>query len=145
MSQATRSSLTNRKTDVNDSRSEALRGAAREPMCYRAQRFMNRLAGKVAIVTGAASGFGAEIASRFAEEGARLVLADLDPVAGERTARQVGGDFLAADVSSSADSGRMIATAVERFGRLDVLVNNAGRPQVPASIAQTDEQEFDRL
>ncbi len=106
---------------------------------------MTRLAGKVAIVTGAASGFGAEIASRFVEEGARLVLADLDPVAGERTAREIGADFLAVDVSSGADSGRMIATAVARFGRLDILVNNAGRPQAPTSIVETDEQEFDRL
>jgi 3-oxoacyl-[acyl-carrier protein] reductase len=106
---------------------------------------MNRLAGKVAIVTGAASGFGAEIAGRFAEEGARLVLADLDAVAGERVAREIGADFLAADVSSSAASGRMVATAVERFGRLDILVNNAGRPQAPTSIVETDEQEFDRL
>src|SRR5262245_37734160 len=98
---------------------------------------MNRLAGKVAIVTGAASGFGAEIGRRFAEEGARLVLADLDSVAGERAAREIGADFLPADVSSGAESGRMIATAVERFGRLDILVNNAGRAQVQTPIVET--------
>jgi 3-oxoacyl-[acyl-carrier protein] reductase len=106
---------------------------------------MNRLSGKVAVVTGAASGFGAGVAERFVEEGARVVLADLDPAAGERTAREIGADFVAADVASAADSGRMIATAIERFGRLDILVNNAGRPQAPTSIVETDEQEFDRL
>jgi 3-oxoacyl-[acyl-carrier protein] reductase len=106
---------------------------------------MNRLAKKVAIVTGAASGFGAEIARRFAEEGVRLVLADLDPVACERIACEIGADFLVADVSSGADSAHMIATAIERFGRLDILVNNAGRPQAPTSIVETDEQEFERL
>jgi 3-oxoacyl-[acyl-carrier protein] reductase len=106
---------------------------------------MNRLAGKVAIVTGAASGFGAEIARRFVEEGARVVLADLDQSAGERTAREIGAGFIAVDVSSGRDSGRMIAAAIERFGRLDILVNNAGRPQAPEPIVETDEQEFDRL
>jgi 3-oxoacyl-[acyl-carrier protein] reductase len=106
---------------------------------------MNRLPGKVAVVTGAASGFGADIASRFAEEGARVVLTDLDRVSGERIAREIGADFVAADVSSDADSGRMIATAIERFGRLDVLVNNAGRPQAPTSIVETTDEEFDRL
>ena len=106
---------------------------------------MTRLPGKVAVVTGAASGFGAEIASRFTDEGARVVLADLDRAAGERTAREIGADFVAADVSSDADSGRMIAMAIERFGRLDVLVNNAGRPQPPTSIVETDVGEFDRL
>jgi len=106
---------------------------------------MERLAGKVAIVTGAASGFGAEIARRFVDEGARAVLADVDAAAGERMAREIGADFVAADVSSDADAGRMIASAIERFGRLDILVNNAGRPQSPTSIVETSESEFDRL
>jgi len=106
---------------------------------------MPRLAGKIAIVTGAASGFGAEIARRFVDEGAQTVLADLDAAAGERMAREIGADFVAADVSSDADAGRMVAAAIERFGRLDVLVNNAGRPQSPTSIVETSEDEFDRL
>jgi 3-oxoacyl-[acyl-carrier protein] reductase len=106
---------------------------------------MARLAGKVAIVTGAASGFGAEIARRFAEEGARAVLADVDVAAGERLAHEIGADFVGMDVSSDADAGRLVAFAIERFGRLDVLVNNAGRPQAPTSIADTSEHEFDRL
>ena len=106
---------------------------------------MARLAGKVAIVTGAASGFGAGIVRRFVDEGARAVLADVDAAAGERMAREIGADFVAADVSSDADAGRMVASAIERFGRLDILVNNAGRPQSPTSIVETSESEFDRL
>ncbi|HEX7139558.1 MAG TPA: SDR family oxidoreductase [Vicinamibacterales bacterium] len=118
---------------------------------------MQRLSGKVAVVTGAASGFGAEIARRFSAEGARLVLADLDAAAGEAIARELAstGDgeasverpvaFLRADVASAGDAARMIEEATRRFGRLDILVNNAGRPQAPAPIVETDEQEFDRL
>jgi 3-oxoacyl-[acyl-carrier protein] reductase len=106
-----------------------------------------RLAGKVAVVTGGGSGFGAAICRRFADEGAKVVVVDRDPAGGERTAREIGEAalFVVADVTRPADIRRMIAAAVDRFGRLDILVNNAGLAQAPTPFADTSEEEFDRL
>jgi 3-oxoacyl-[acyl-carrier protein] reductase len=87
---------------------------------------MNRLQGKVALVTGAARGLGLAIARRFVEEGAQVVINDVDPVSAEKAAAPLGGVGIGADVSDSAAVRRMFAAAQERFGRLDVLVNNAG-------------------
>jgi len=84
-----------------------------------------RLEGKVALITGAARGIGKGIATRFAEEGARLVVADLDPRV-EATARELGASHIIADVSKSADAEAAVALAVEKHGRLDILVQNAG-------------------
>src|SRR5262245_39735343 len=104
-----------------------------------------RLSSKVAIVTGGGSGIGAEICRRFVADGARVVLADCDADRGGAVARELGAAFVEVDVASDADAARMIATAVDRFGRLDVLVNNAGAPQPPTSIVDTSEIDFDRL
>jgi 3-oxoacyl-[acyl-carrier protein] reductase len=104
-----------------------------------------RLSSKVALVTGGASGLGAGICRRFAAEGASLVVADCDADGGAAIARELGAVFVAADVSIEADARRMIAAAVDRFGRLDILVNNAGAPQPPTAIAETTEADFDRL
>jgi 3-oxoacyl-[acyl-carrier protein] reductase len=87
---------------------------------------MARLAGQLAVVTGGARGIGAAIARRFAQEGARVVVNDLDRLAAEKTAAELGGEGLAADVSDSAAVRRMFEAVDERHGRLDVLVNNAG-------------------
>ena len=84
-----------------------------------------RLAGKVAVITGAARGIGKGIATRFAEEGARLVITDLDPRA-EGTARELGAAHLIADVSKAADAEAAVALAVKEHGRLDIMVQNAG-------------------
>ena len=90
-----------------------------------------RLAGKVAIISGAASGMGAEEARLFAREGARVVVADVLDEDGQAVADEIaagGGEalFVHTDVTSEADWQRVIDAAVERFGRLDILVNNAG-------------------
>ncbi|RIL07869.1 MAG: 3-ketoacyl-ACP reductase [Proteobacteria bacterium] len=87
---------------------------------------MQRLADKVALVTGGGAGIGEAIARRFRAEGATLVVNDLDPARAERVARDVEGSAFAADVADSAAVRRMFEAVRERHGRLDVLVNNAG-------------------
>ena len=101
---------------------------------------MGRLDGKVAIVTGGASGMGAATVRRFVEEGARLVVADLQVEKGEALAAECGGEaaFIATDVGVEADVQAMVALAVERFGRLDCLFNNAGFGGVAGAIDETD-------
>jgi len=105
-----------------------------------------RLSGKVAVVTGGASGFGAAICRRFVREGARIVLVDCRD-AGAEVAREIGtaAAFCRADVARDADARAMIDIAIEQFGRLDILVNNAGAPQAPQSLVDTSEADWDRL
>ncbi|MGL5819767.1 MAG: 3-oxoacyl-ACP reductase [Phycicoccus sp.] len=85
-----------------------------------------RLEGKVAVVTGGCSGIGLATVHRFAEEGARVVVADLSDDVGERLAEEVDGAYVHCDVADQGDVDGLFATAVERFGRLDVAFNNAG-------------------
>ncbi len=109
-----------------------------------------RLAGKVAIITGGGSGFGEGIAKRFAAEGAAVVLGDLNLAAAERVAGEInkaGQKALpvAADVSQNGQMKTLVAKAVEAFGGLDIMVNNAGMPQRNASLLNTDEATFDKI
>lgn len=85
-----------------------------------------RLEGKVALVIGAARGIGKGTALRFAEEGARLMLADWEAEAGQRTADELGAPFIRTDISRFAHAEATVALALERFGRLDIIVQNAG-------------------
>jgi len=87
---------------------------------------VGRLAGKAALITGGASGLGRGIAERFCEEGARVLITDVDEAGARRLAEALGADWLRQDVSQEADWVTATAAALERFGRLDVLVNNAG-------------------
>jgi 3-oxoacyl-[acyl-carrier protein] reductase len=106
-----------------------------------------RLAGKIAIVTGAGSGFGRGIAEAFAEEGARLVVADIDETRAASAAREIGTRAVAvtADVARSADVAAMVQAAVSHFGGLDVVVNNAGVTHRNQSLMTVSEEEFDRI
>jgi 3-oxoacyl-[acyl-carrier protein] reductase len=109
-----------------------------------------RLAGKVAIVTGSGAGFGAGIARRFAEEGCKVVIADIAEADGRRVAteiRDAGGDasFFKADVSQDEATGRLVSAAFERYGDLDIMVNNAGVPQVNGPMHEVGERDFDRI
>jgi 3-oxoacyl-[acyl-carrier protein] reductase len=115
------------------------------PEGLRYEYHVMRLREKVAVVTGGGSGFGAAICRRFVEEGAKVVVVDCRREGGDAVARETGAVFVEADVASEADARRMIAAAVERFGRLDILVNNAGAPQAPTPITDTDAHDFDRL
>jgi NAD(P)-dependent dehydrogenase (short-subunit alcohol dehydrogenase family) len=105
---------------------------------------MSRLEARVAIVTGAASGIGEGIALRFAEEGAQVVVADIDADRGRQVASTAQGMFVACDASEEADLAAAVETAVRELGRLDCMVNNAGFTGVTGSITELDEAGFDR-
>ncbi|MDP9244612.1 MAG: glucose 1-dehydrogenase [Chloroflexota bacterium] len=110
-----------------------------------------RLTDKVAIITGAGSGMGRVAAQMFAAEGAKVVVVDFDEAAGRETASSVtesGGEasFARADVSDEADARAMVDHAVERYGRVDVLYNNAGvMPEQDHSVIDTDVPTWDRV
>jgi NAD(P)-dependent dehydrogenase (short-subunit alcohol dehydrogenase family) len=104
--------------------------------------------GKVAIVTGGAKGIGKGIAKEFAEEGARVAIADVDDEAGAETAAEVpGAMFVHADVASNEDCRRLVAQTVTEFGGVDVLVNNAGiqPPESYQNVEGTSEETWDRI
>ena len=106
--------------------------------------------GKVAIVTGASAGIGRATALAFAREGARVVVADVQPGAGEETVRLIadaGGEaaFVRADVSRATDSEAIVHRAVEVFGRLDYAFNNAGIEGETAPTAECSEENWDRV
>ncbi|MEZ0052430.1 NAD(P)-dependent dehydrogenase (short-subunit alcohol dehydrogenase family) [Mycobacterium sp. MAA66] len=106
------------------------------------------LAGKVAIVTGGASGIGRGVVERFLAEGAKVVIADVQRELGEALATDAGDDalFHYVDVGDQAQIAQLVATAVERFGGLDVMVNNAGMPSpLKKSLFDEDLTEFDRV
>jgi 3-oxoacyl-[acyl-carrier protein] reductase len=109
-----------------------------------------RLPGKIAIVTGAGSGFGEGIARRFAAEGATVIVNDINLRAGERVANEIrsaGGAaiFCAGDVALDADVAALVRSALEGYGRVDVIVNNAGTTHRNRPLLDVAEAEFDRI
>ncbi len=106
-----------------------------------------RLAGKIALVTGGASGFGEGIATKFAGEGAKVVVADRDGDGAARAAARIGNQAIGvrADVTVAADVAAMVEAAQSRFGGLDILVNNAGMGHVPQPLEDLSEDDFDRI
>ena len=104
-----------------------------------------RLNGKRAIVTGGGSGFGEGIVRKFRAEGAQVLVADRDEAGARRVAEATGSQWIRADVSRGDDVKAMVDAAVERFGGLDVLVNNAGIGHLPQPLEGLPEDEFDRI
>ena len=109
-----------------------------------------RLRNKVAIVTGAGSGFGEGIAKRFAQEGAAVVVNDINTVAGVRVAQKIGAAggralFCAGDVGSDRDVAALVRATLDGFGDLDIVVNNAGTTHKNQPMLDVAEEEFDRI
>jgi 3-oxoacyl-[acyl-carrier protein] reductase len=106
-----------------------------------------RLQGKVAVVTGAGGGFGEGIARRFAIEGARVVVADINAAAARKVALEIGNVAvaIAGDVSQGKDVAQMVAAATDRFGGLDIVVNNAGTTHRNQPMLNVPEEDFDRV
>ena len=110
------------------------------------ERVAGRLEGKVAVITGAASGIGRASARRFAAEGAHVVVADLADADGEALAAELGGLYVHADVTDSGQVQAMYAAAAGRFGGVDVLFNNAGiSPPDDDSILETELDAWRRV
>jgi 3-oxoacyl-[acyl-carrier protein] reductase len=108
---------------------------------------MKRLDGKVALVTGAGSGFGEGIAETFAREGARVAVLDVNESAARTVAERCGSRAVAlhADVARAADVSRAVEDTIGAFGRLDILVNNAGISHRNRPMLEVAEAEFDRI
>ena len=106
-----------------------------------------RLKDKTAIVTGAGSGFGKGIAMRFAKEGARVGVIDINAEAAREVASQIGNSAFAmeADVSIDGDVSKMVQEALDLWGQLDILVNNAGTTHRNQPMTEVTEEEYERI
>lgn len=108
---------------------------------------MGQLAGKIAIITGAGSGFGTGMAEAYVREGAKVIVADINAEAGERVATSLGANAKAitTDVANGASVEAMVKACVELFGVPDIVINNAGTTHRNQPLLQVDEQNFDRV
>jgi 3-oxoacyl-[acyl-carrier protein] reductase len=108
---------------------------------------MARLKDKVAVITGAASGFGEAMARRFAEEGAKVVIADLNGRGAERVAGEIGKSaiWVQTDVSQRSEFDEMVRETLRAFGRIDIMVNNAGYTHRNGDMLEVDEATFDLI
>jgi 3-oxoacyl-[acyl-carrier protein] reductase len=108
---------------------------------------MARLKDKVAIITGAASGFGAETARMYVAEGAKVAIGDINEEGAKAVAASLGDAAIAlkCDVSSRADIDRLVKATLERFGRIDIVMNNAGYTHRNMPMLEVDEATFDRV
>ncbi|MDH7500179.1 MAG: SDR family oxidoreductase [candidate division NC10 bacterium] len=108
-----------------------------------------RLQGKVSIITGAGSGLGKEIALLFAREGSKVVIAELQEESGQATAQQIQKEgksalFLRTDITRASEVERMVEEALQAYGRIDVLVNNAGINPSRTPVHETSEEAWDQ-
>ena len=104
-----------------------------------------RLKNKIAIVTGGGSGFGAGIVKKFIQEGAKVVVADINLENAKKVARDTGGFAVEVDVSNSLSFKNMVDKTLEKFGKIEIMVNNAGITHLPNSMENISEAEFDKI
>jgi 3-oxoacyl-[acyl-carrier protein] reductase len=106
-----------------------------------------RLSGKTAIVTGGASGFGAGIAAKFIAEGAQVMIADINETAAQTVASELGVNAAGqtVDVSNGPSVQAMATAALDAFGHVDILINNAGVTHLPTALESVSEEDFDRV
>ena len=104
-----------------------------------------RLKNKIAIVTGGGSGFGAGIVKKFIQEGAKVVVADINLENAEKVAIGSGGFAVEVDVSNSLSFKNMVDKTLEKFGKIEIMVNNAGITHLPNSMEDISEAEFDKI
>ena len=104
-----------------------------------------RLKNKIAIVTGGGSGFGAGIVKKFIQEGAKVVVADINLENAEKVAMESGGFAVEVDVSNSLSFKNMVDKTLEKFGKIEIMVNNAGITHLPNSMENISEAEFDKI
>ena len=104
-----------------------------------------RLKEKVSVITGAASGFGLGIAKKFAEEGAKLILADINKDLLDKVSKDLDQDFFYVDVASSSSMQRLSDYILNKYGRIDIMVNNAGITHLPKPLEDVTEEEFDKV
>lgn len=104
-----------------------------------------RLQDKTAIVTGGGSGFGAGIARKFAAEGARVMVADINGEAAARIAEEIGGQAVRADVADARSVAELARETRARLGGIDIVVNNAGVTHLPTLMEDVSEEDFDRV
>ena len=104
-----------------------------------------RLKNKIAIVTGGGSGFGAGIVKKFIQEGAKVVVADLNLENAKKVAMDTGGFAVEVDVSNSLSFKNMVDKTLEKFGKIEIMVNNAGITHLPNSMEDISEAEFDKI
>ena len=104
-----------------------------------------RLKNKIAIVTGGGSGFGAGIVKKFIQEGAKVVVADINLENAEKVVMASGGLAVEVDVSNSLSFKNMVDKTLEKFGKIEIMVNNAGITHLPNSMEDISEAEFDKI
>ncbi len=104
-----------------------------------------RLNEKISIITGAASGFGKGIAEKFSEEGAKLILADINKELLEKVSKDLNQDFLYTDVANSSSMQKLADYVLKKYGTIDIMVNNAGITHLPKSLEEVSEEEFDKI
>ena len=104
-----------------------------------------RLKNKIAIITGGGSGFGAGIVKKFIQEGAKVVVADINLEDAKKVAMDTGGFAVEVDVSNSLSFKNLVDKTLEKFGKIEIMVNNAGITHLPNSMENISEAEFDKI
>ena len=104
-----------------------------------------KLSGKTAVITGAASGFGKGIAEKFSQEGAKIILADLNNELVEQTAKNINQDWQHVDVAKSNSMKNLSEYIIKKYGSIDIMINNAGITHLPMPLEDLSEEEFDKI